>query len=227
MSFAYKWRGDKKPTVRLLPDYPLYKRDRKNDRELVKDLWRVLNEADIVIAHNGDRFDIRKTQARFIYHGLNPTSPFKSIDTLKVVRRHFKLDSNRLNDAGPYLGLGAKLAHEERLQIRCVEGDEKAWGIMGRYNARDVDLLEAFYDKIRPYITNHPALTHYTGRFEDCPSCQSANVVARGWNMNRTGRKRRMNCQDCGSWFSGPQEKRDGSSRNGSRSSQDRGSLRG
>lgn len=211
LSFSYKWMGSKRPTVCSLPDYPIYKRDRENDKSLMADLWSVLDQADIVIAHNGDRFDIRKANARFIAHGLKPPAPYRTIDTLKIARRFFKFDSNRLDHLGGYLKVGRKMVHTgAALWFACMQGDERAWRLMRRYNARDVELLEAVYDKLRPWASNHPALTYYTGKLMDCPSCQSSNVQHRGWNMNRTGRKKRMTCRDCGAWFSGSQEKRDG-----------------
>lgn len=208
LSFAYKWLGEKKTTVHALPDYGLYKRNRENDKTLLKDLWGILDEADVVVAHNGDRFDIRKANARFLAHGFKPPSPYKTVDTLKVARRHFKFDSNKLNDLGRYLKVGRKLPHTgSHLWFGCMHGDSRAWRLMRRYNARDVDLLEQVYLKIRPWATNHPSLTWHTRKHEDCPVCQSNDTIYRGWNLNRTGRKRRINCRDCGYWFSGPHER--------------------
>src|SRR4051812_43602286 len=66
LSFAYKWLGDKGIQVHALCDYPGYERNRECDKRLMRDLWHVFDAADIVIAHNGDKFDIRKANARFI-----------------------------------------------------------------------------------------------------------------------------------------------------------------
>jgi len=80
----------------------------KNDKPCMVKLRNLLSEADIVIGQNGDNFDIKKVNTRFIIHGLTPPSPFKSIDTLKIARRCFKFTSNRLDDLGNYLGVGRK-----------------------------------------------------------------------------------------------------------------------
>ena len=70
---------------------------RKDDKRITKSLWKLLDEADIVIAHNGDAFDIKKANARFLYHDLELPSPYRSIDTLKIARRNFKITSNKLD----------------------------------------------------------------------------------------------------------------------------------
>lgn len=201
LSFAYRWLGEKKTTVCALPDYPRYDAAKECDKALVKDLWRVLDEADICVAHNGDRFDLRKANARFVVHGLPPPSPHKSVDTLKLARKHFQFDSNKLDDLGQYLGVGRKLPNTgKHLWFGCMQGDPKAWGVMRRYNAQDVELLERIYLKLRPWASNHPNLSFYTGC--GCPVCQSKRLEKSGWNYARTGKRQRMLCLGCGHRFS-------------------------
>src|ERR1035437_3916668 len=90
LSFSDRWLGEKKVCPHALPDYPGYKRNKEDDSSLLGDLHRLFDEADILVAHNGDRFDVRKTNARFIINGMLPPKPYKKIDTLKVARRHFQ-----------------------------------------------------------------------------------------------------------------------------------------
>lgn len=203
MSFSYKWRGEKKIHYHCLADYPNFHKDIHDDRALVADLHRLIySKADCLVAHNGDRFDQRKTKARFLRHGLLPPPPIKTIDTLKIARRVFKLDSNRLNDIGEYLGLGGKYVTKKDLWLRCYNGDRVAYREMGTYNKRDVDLLEQVHDRISCWNPNPPVLM--SG--ECCPSCQSFNVNRRGWNIAKKSRAARMQCQDCGQWFCGKRE---------------------
>jgi uncharacterized protein YprB with RNaseH-like and TPR domain len=203
LSFAVKWFGEKRVRTYALPDYGLFKRDKENDRELIKDLHAVFDEADILIAHNGDRFDIRKSNARFIQHGLKPPSQYKTIDTLKVARRYFKFDSNRLNDLGQSLGVGKKLPHTgSHLWLSCMAGVPSAWRIMRRYNARDVELLERVYEKLKPWAVTHPNLNLYSGRIA-CPTCQSTHFKKRGLHYLKSTVRQRMLCLDCGTAWSG------------------------
>ena len=202
LSFAVKWAGRNGVKVHALPDYKGYERDKHNDAALVRDMWRVMEEADIIIAHNGDAFDIKKVNSRFAVHGLKPPAPHKSVDTLKIARKHFKFDSNKLDNLGRYLGVGRKLPNTGgHLWKRCGEGDPKAWRLMRRYNAQDVRLLEAVYLQLRPWGA-HPNLNLYTGD-RGCPVCQSNNVQARGFNVAKTRKVQRLHCQSCGHWFSG------------------------
>jgi uncharacterized protein YprB with RNaseH-like and TPR domain len=203
LSYAMKWAGQDRVTTRALPDYPLYKKDKENDRDLAKDLWKMMDEADIIIGHNGDAFDIKKANARFITHGLQPPSPSKTIDTLKIARRMFKFDSNKLDSIGGYLGVGRKLPHTGiHLWLGCMNGDPKSWRTMRRYNAQDVRLLEQVYMKVRAWAPNHPNLTTYTDR-PGCPTCHSTNVQRRGVAVAKSKKRHRFQCQDCGTWFPG------------------------
>ncbi len=203
LSFAAKWLGDKKVKTWALPDYPSYKKNKEDDSNLVGALWGLYNQADVVIAHNGDKFDIKKSNARFIKHGLNPPAPYKQIDTLKVARGRFAFTSNRLNDLAKYLKIGQKLPHTGfHLWQGCMTGDEKSWRLMRKYNAHDVDLLEQVYLRMRPWMVNHPNLTMY-GDKVGCPACQSVNIQRRGFNVARTRKTPRFQCQSCGNWWAG------------------------
>lgn len=199
LSYSMKVLGEPRTHTYALPDFPLYKKDKKSDRELVCHLWKMMDEADVIIGHNGDAFDLKKANSRFLTHGLTPPAPYKSIDTLKLARRNFKFDSNKLDNLGKYLGVGKKLPHTGiNLWLGCMAGDMKSWAVMKRYNAQDVLLLEKVYLKIRPWGT-HPDLRHYT-KLEGCPACQSTNVIRRGFNHRKKDRPR-FNCRDCGKWF--------------------------
>ena len=73
---SYRWEHEKRTRVCSMVDFPdAYGKDPENDFHVVKKLWNLFNEADIVVAHNGDRFDMRKANARFVAHGLGPASP--------------------------------------------------------------------------------------------------------------------------------------------------------
>lgn len=71
MSFAARWRGGKKTRTWALPDYPGYKRNKHCDKAICGTLYAMLDEADIVVAHNGDAFDIKKINSRLAVAGSN------------------------------------------------------------------------------------------------------------------------------------------------------------
>lgn len=203
LSFAVKFSDEKKIRTYALPDYAGYAQHKECDKALVKDLWTLFNEADILVGHNGDKFDIRKSNARMIMHGLLPPATYKTIDTLKIARRYFAFGSNKLNDLGRMLGVGVKVAHTgSQLWFACMAGDPRAWKLMRKYNAQDVHLLEQVYYRLRPWMTNHPNVTLY-GAGYGCPTCASTNVQHRGTQVKIASIRQRLHCQDCGSWFTG------------------------
>lgn len=201
LSFAVQWEGQQKITTYALPDYKGYKHDKENDEHLVRDLWKMMNEADILIAHNGDRFDIRKANARFIKYGLRPPAPSKTVDTLKIARRVAMFPSNKLDSLAKDLGIGRKLPHTGfSLWEGCMAGDEKAWRVMRKYNAHDVELLRGVYLKLRPWGVQHPDMTLFE-QVKACPRCRSTKYQARGFIFLTKGKKRRFQCNECGHWF--------------------------
>jgi DNA polymerase III epsilon subunit-like protein len=201
---AWKWAGERKVHVRALPDYPSYKDNPECDKALVKDIWAVLDRADIVVWHNGSQFDRKRCNARIIAAGLPMPSPYKQIDTCKVSRKNLDFGSNKLDDLGDVLNLGRKVQHQGRaLWFACLAGDEKAWRKMRVYNARDVVLLERLYKKLRPWCDTHPDLRVITGKENACPVWQSRHIQKRGFSYAKTVRRQRLHCEDCGAWFAG------------------------
>lgn len=204
LCFSVKWLGDKKTEVYALPDFKGYEKDRFNDEKLVRKLWEYLNEADIVIAHNGDSFDVKKSNARFIYHRVEPPAPYKTIDTLKVARKYFKFNSNKLDDLGQHLGLGKK---EEtggfKTWLGCMNGDSKVWSVMKKYNKQDVILLERVYLRLRSWMTNHPNMNLINATTNHCPICGHDKVQKRGFSLLKNGGRQKYQCKSCGGWSQG------------------------
>lgn len=203
LCYAWKWLDESKVHTKALCDYPGYEQNKTSDKALAADLWKVMDDADIIVGHNGDAFDIKKANARFIVHGLKPPSTYKTVDTLKIARRNFKFDSNKLDNIGRYLQVGRKMPHTGKdLWLGCMSGDRKSWATMKKYNAQDVRLLERVYLKLRGWAANHPNLNAYT-EADGCPTCQSANIQRRGVQVSKTRKSQRFQCLDCGTWFSG------------------------
>lgn len=203
LSFSWKWLGEKSVHAFCLPDFPGYKKNKQDDSKLLEKLWEMMDEADIIVAHNGDRFDIKKTNARFIINGMGPPSPCKTIDTLKIARASFGFDSNKLNDLAKYLKIGGKIPHTGmHLWLGCMNGDPASWKVMRKYNKHDVSLLEQVYLKIRPWAKNHPNLNTFSHSIA-CPTCQSENTQRRGEDRTLKRTYQRYHCQDCRRWFRG------------------------
>ena len=207
LSFAYRWLGDRKVKAFSLPDFPGYKKDRNNDTALIMELWNLLDEADIVIGHNVDRFDVRKTNARFLSAGLTPPSPYKTVDTYKLAKKYFFLNSNKLTDLATYLGVGKKVETGGfDLWLGCMSGDKKSWKKMVEYNKHDVELTEKVYLKLRPWMNTSPNQNLYQGTTHSCPICGQDSLQKRGWAYTRVNKYQRYQCvgdKGCGGWSTG------------------------
>jgi DNA polymerase elongation subunit (family B)/predicted RNA-binding Zn-ribbon protein involved in translation (DUF1610 family) len=192
ISYAAKWIGEDE--VEFRSDF------HDGHKRMVKRVWKLLNEADVVLHFNGRRFDVPHIQREFIELGLLPPAPFKQIDLLETVKRQFRFLSNKLAFVSPQLGLEGKVEHEGfMLWLKCMENDEDAWERMKQYNIRDAALLEDAYNLLRPWIKSHPSIAIEEG-LTACPKCGGERLQARGWAYTRQSKFRRYQCQDCGGW---------------------------
>lgn len=201
LTWAAKWLGEEE----IIYDSNHLHGDPLDDTPIVHSLHSLIDEADIIIAHNGNKFDIKKMNARFLAAGLTPPSPYKKIDTLAEAKKNFALTSNRLDAIGEMFGLGRKIdTGGFDLWVRYMAGDEEAGNLMVDYNMEDVLLLERVYHKLRPWMNNHPNLGVYSDEEEtQCAKCGSSHIHWRGYATTQAGRYPRYQCQDCGGWGRG------------------------
>lgn len=144
----------------------------EDDSRIVKSLWNLINEADIIVAHNGNKADIPWMNTRFIINNLTPPKPYFSIDTCLVARKQFNFSSNRLDALATYFNLSNnKLDTDFTLWRDCLKGNKEALHYMLEYNNMDVKVLEEVYLKLRPWIKNHPNISNITSSIHSCPFC--------------------------------------------------------
>jgi hypothetical protein len=181
-----------------IPDFKGYTKDLRDDKKLLQKLWPLLDEADIVVAHNAVRFDIPKINTRFLHHGITPPSPYKMVDTLKVAKRYFGFTSNRLDYISKFLGFDGKVETGGMgLWLDCLDNKKEAWDKMLDYNKNDVVILRGVYHKLLPYIQNHPNVTH--GLLE-CNVCGGSDIQCRGFAYTQAGKYQKYVCKSCGKW---------------------------
>jgi len=192
MCWAARWLGKKKvmfekmdvpsgvmpsdPIKQLLKIAKFYA---YTDYPLCEGLWKLFDEADIVIAHNGKAFDTAHMNTRWLDHGLPTPSPYKIIDTLITAKKRFRFPRNKLESICRYRNIGKKIEHEGfELWKKCMCGDVKAWSRMKKYNIGDVDLLHDVYLDFRPWIFNHPNVAlHYEDGLRRCVVCGSTAMT--------------------------------------------------
>lgn len=197
---CWKALGEKKVhSVATIDDKKAFTRDPHNDAFVIRTLHKVLSEADVIVAHNGDKYDIKFFNGRAIAHGLTPLPPIVQIDTFKIAKLKFLFNSNRLDYLGKYLGFEGKLKTEPGLWLRVLKGERAAVREMVTYNKQDVVLLEQVFLKLRPYMPNY-FNRELLGR-SGCPRCGSLKTHSRGVHKALTRNYNRFQCQSCGGWF--------------------------
>lgn len=204
LSFGAKEYG----TDRVIYHDTSQQRNIRDDRRLMKKLWTLLDGVDIIIAQNGQRFDVPKINSRMLMAGLPPYSPIRVIDTLAASKKHFRHTSNKLEWVSKYHSQTPKLTTRKfagfDLWDQCMKRNPAAWAEMKEYNLRDVQATEEYYTKIRPWMTTHPNLGAYVdGTQHNCPNCGSTHVTKQGTNVTQQGRRQQFQCQDCGTWSHG------------------------
>lgn len=173
--------------------------------EMIAAAHALLDEADIVVHFNGTSFDMPHLNREFILAGLPPYSPVAQVDLLKVVKSRFKFMSNKLAHVSTQLGLEGKLEHSgHELWVKCLAGDEDAWATMREYNVQDVVLTEQLYDRLRPWVKNHPHVGLFGVSEEDsCARCGGTDLEKRGFAYTPLGKFQQFQCRGCKSWSRG------------------------
>lgn len=199
LSFSAKWLGESKI---MYAD----QRNAKNiedDSKLLEALWKLLDEADIVIGQNSKNFDQKKVQARFVLSGMKPPSTYKHIDTLVLAKKHFGFTSNKLEYMSNKLCTKyKKLKHKKfpghEMWVECMKGNKLAWREMEKYNKHDVLALEELYTKLIPWDSSINFSLYHEGHEHVC-SCGSTNHHKYGVAYTSSGKYQRYKCNDCGS----------------------------
>lgn len=198
LSFAAKFLDEKK----------VHYMDQRNakkisdDKPLLQAIWKLLDEADIVIGQNSKSFDIKKIFARFIMHGMKPPSSFKQVDTMRISKKYFAMTSNKLEYLSSKLCTKyKKLTHKKfsgfELWKECLKGNKAAWEEMKKYNVYDTLATEELYLKLQPY-DNSINLNLYTDTESTICSCGSSKFNRNGFAYTSSGRFQRYSCSSCG-----------------------------
>lgn len=178
ISACYKFLGDNKITKLVQTPKEAKAGD---DSRIVANLYVAFEEADIVIGHNAERFDVPLFKTRLIANGFPPPPTVKTVDTLKIAKT-LKFNSNKLDSLGHYLDVGRKVETSGMgLWLRCMEGDKQALSTMLEYNEQDVNLLEQVYLKIRAFdIKPANAGQYFKDNEAHCPVCGSTDLTPTG-----------------------------------------------
>jgi len=203
MSWAAKWMGE---------DEVYYDSQQKavnpeDERAMLLGLHELLKEADIVVTHNGKKFDEKKLNSRFLALGLPPVGKKKHIDTCQIAKREFGFTSNKLEYLTDKFNVKSKkLKHSNfpgmELWVECIKGNQKAWKEMIEYNVEDVVSLEELYMKLMPW-DNTVNFNLFHDREETFCNCGSTEFSKNGFAYTAVSKFQRYVCKECGSHMRG------------------------
>lgn len=218
LSFCAKWHGTGPAIYQSLRK----QRNPVNDFGLCKSLHRMLSEADIVVAHNGKRFDMKKIRSRMSHNRMPPIPDVRIIDTLLEIRRVFGHTSNKLAYITANFGADGmrKNSHGKfpgkKLWIACQTGNQQAWDEMEVYNIPDVLSMEAAFVDLRPWFQGAQNLAVFQEPHDGmtCPNCGGHDHKKKGLRYTQVGQYQRYQCttvdpitgNECGAWFRGKEQ---------------------
>lgn len=194
---CYKWEGKKEV-------HSLHWDKNQCDKKQLQKFMRVVKQADEIVGHNSDKFDIKWIRTRCLFHRVDQMPNYNSVDTLKEARRTYRFPTNRLNSIGLYLGEGEKIQTHINLWMKIWrERSSKAMTEMIKYCKQDVLLLERVYVRLKPIIKVKVAVVRE--RQSSCPECGSDHTVANKTTLKPTGNVAvQFHCRNCGKYHTMP-----------------------
>jgi len=200
MSWSAKWLDA--PVTEVMYMDQRHKKNIEDDKDLLKEIWSLLDEADMVITQNGKKFDQKKLNARFILSGMQPPSSYKHIDTLRIAKKHFAFTSNKLAYMTDKLCVKyKKLSHGKfpgfELWKECMAGNQEAWQEMEDYNRYDVLSLEELYRILIPWDNTFNFNVYNDGNETLC-KCGSSSFSKNGFYYTSASKFQKYKCKKCG-----------------------------
>ena len=201
LSYAAKWMGE--PEV-FYEDVSGQK-DLRDDSKVLRGIWKLLDEADYVVGHNSDSFDVKKLNARFALNGMQPPTSYRRLDTKKLAKKHFNFTSNKLSYlTDKFCKTYKKLDHSEMsgftMWRECLNKNPRAFEIMEEYNKYDVLSLEELFQVFLPW-ENANLFSLYNHEIEPTCTCGSQEFKKAGFHYTTASKFQKYRCKNCGAEY--------------------------
>lgn len=218
LSIQYKWEHESKAhafsVLNTLMEFdPSTLRSKKlgktishvrEDRYVLWEFRKLLEEADMVVTQNGKKFDIKWIQGVNRIHGFDPLPEPVHFDTLLKCKSKYKLASYKLDYLAKVFNLPKKKTKTSYgWWINAAAGDVDSINKIVKYGIQDVYVLEALYNKI---VRDFPALIkidHGIKEVTKCEHCGSKKLRSNGFRFTAQRKYQRLQCDNCGVWMKG------------------------
>lgn len=176
----------------------------RDDSKLLKEVWNLLDECDILVGQNSKNFDTKKLNARFVLADMPPPSSFKHIDTCLIAKSKFNFTSNKLEYLSDKINKKYKKLVNQRefngfdLWKACLAKNKRAWAEMKKYNKYDVLATEELYTKLIPWDSSINFSLYNDESTNHTCSCGSTDIRKNGFCYTSVGKYQRYSCSKCG-----------------------------
>jgi len=199
--FMYGWSAKWLFDAKVMRDFVTAEEAKeRDDKRICSSLWAIVNEADIIVTHNGLKFDMPKISTRFFLNGLDPFSSYQSVDTYKVATKQFGFSSNSLNYIAQIALHREKVKTTYGLWVECENAVPEALAYMEEYCVADVCLEEEVYLALRPWIKGHPNIgVLVSTEHAVCPNCGGSSFTETGTvYTTQQNAYSEVKCDSCG-----------------------------
>ena len=127
---------------------------RGDDRETVRQIAEILADHDVLVAHNGSRFDMPFLRSRMLRWNMKRLPNMKMVDPCSIAYRHFKLRSNSLAAVADHIGVKERKTPLD-MSIWAdafLNGSRRAMNKIVEHCVADIKVLEGVLEVVKPYV---------------------------------------------------------------------------
>lgn len=127
---------------------------RGHDNIIVQRTADILAQHDVIVAHNGSRFDVPFLRTRMLKHKMGRLPDLKMVDPCSMLFHKFRMKSNSLAAIIDHLGLrDKKTPLNMSVWIDAtLNGNRKAMDEIVKHCIQDVKALDGVFNAVKPYI---------------------------------------------------------------------------
>lgn len=199
LCFTWMTLKTKRPQILRISDYPRFKNDPTDDRDLVRDIKKVLDKAGAWFTWFGTKHDVPLVNSRLIYHDQQPLANVAHIDGWRVAKDRLRLPRNSLATVSGFLGVAEKTPIKNEIWVRARAGHIPSLRYVYQHGLQDALVTKQVYERMLPLIDKHPNIYRVTDPRQQCNKCGTrGHMISQGLRYAEKKAYRRIRCTKCG-----------------------------